>query len=36
MVEKKNAFNILIGKPEEDNPLEDRGVDGMIIQNREM
>jgi hypothetical protein len=30
--EKKNAFNIWIGKPEGDNCLEDPGIDGRIIR----
>jgi hypothetical protein len=30
MGEIRNAYRILVGKPEEKNPLEDLGVDGRI------
>jgi hypothetical protein len=32
MGEIKNAYNILVEKPEGKNHLEDLGIDGMILQ----
>jgi hypothetical protein len=31
MVANRNAYRILVGKPEEKRPLEDQDVDGWII-----
>jgi hypothetical protein len=34
MVEMRNAYTILAGKPEGKRPLEDTGVDGWILLKR--
>jgi hypothetical protein len=34
MGEMRNAYNVLVGRPEEKNHLEDLGIDGRIILER--